>query len=217
MSREVLEWTHYNSREGEKKVLVIGDSIMWGSRSYIERALPKGLALTIVVSAHGVNEEQLLKSVPLLAMLNDKEYEAVYFNNGLHPRGQSADEYEANYERVVRELMREVCAKRWILGLSTPISNDQTALWEDDAPITEREKVSLREKNELVIEYNKRVRAISERLCVPCFDLYAVVEGRDELKTDPYHYNDEGRRIVGEAVCGRLIEEINKGKEKDDV
>jgi hypothetical protein len=209
MSREVLEWTHYNSREGEKKILVIGDSIMWGSHQYIESALPQGVALTIVATAHGVNEEQYVKSVSMLATLNDKEYEAVYFNNGLHPRGQSVSEYSKNYESALKRLMSEIPSKKWILGLSTPISSKQTKMWEDEAPITEKEIILLDEKNELVLLYNRCVKEISEKLGLPYFDAYSLAEGKDNLKTDPYHYNDEGKKLIGNAVCKRIMSEIN--------
>lgn len=208
MSREKLEWTHYESWEGDKKILVVGDSIIWGAHSYIEKLLDGKFGLTTVVSAHGVNEEQFLRSVSMLATLNDTYYEAVYFNNGLHPRGQTADEYAKNYEKVVAELMKAIPAGKWILGLSTPISNKQTDKWDNTVPITDKEKLSLKERNELVLEYNEKVREISAKLGVPCYDAYSLIESRDDLKIDPYHYNREGRELIAEAICECILKEI---------
>lgn len=208
MSRERLEWIHYESREGDKKILVVGDSIIWGAHSYIEKIIEGKFGLTTVVSAHGVNEEQFLKSVSMLATLNDSYYEAVYFNNGLHPRGQTADEYAKNYERCVAELIKAIPAGKWILGLSTPISNKQTDKWDNTAPITDKEKRSIEERNELVLEYNEKVREIADRLGLPCYDAYALVEGSDDMKIDPYHYNQEGRRLIAKGICDCILGEL---------
>ena len=209
MSREKLEWTHYESWEADRKVLFVGDSIIWGARSYIEKILPEGVGSTVLVTAHGVNEEQYLRSVSMLATLNDPYYEAVYFNNGLHPRGQTAEEYAENYERVVRELMKAIPAGKWILGLSTPISNKQTEIWDNSTPITEKEKISLNERNELVLEYNEKVKEIAQRLGVSCYDAYELIDGRDDLKTDPYHYNKEGRELIAKGICEAIVNVSN--------
>ena len=205
MSREKLEWTHYESWEGDKKVLLIGDSIIWGSHSYAEKILAEKFALTTVVSAHGVNEAQFFKSVSMLATLNDSSYEAVYFNNGLHTRGQTADEYAENYETVLTALMEAIPAKKWILGLSTPISNMQTDIWDNTAPITEQEIKSLKERNELVLAYNEKVKAIAQKKGLPYYDAYALAKDYNHLKIDPYHYNKEGRKLIAEGICGYIL------------
>ena len=205
MSKERLEWIHYESWEADKKVLFIGDSIIWGARSYIEKMLPECVGSTVVTTAHGVNDEQYSKSISMLATLNDTFYEAVYFNNGLHPRGQTAQEYAENYERVVVELMKAIPARKWILGLSTPISNCQTDIWDNTAPITEKEKISLKERNDLVLEYNEKVKEIAQRLGLPYYNAYGLLEGRDDLKTDPYHYNQEGKELIAKGICEAIM------------
>ena len=206
MSREELEWTHYESREGDKKVLMVGDSIIWGARSYSEKILQKKFGLTTVVSAHGVNEAQYLKSVPVLATLNDSFYEVVYFNNGLHTRGQTADEYAENYEKTLTALMEAIPAKKWILGLSTPISNMQTEIWDNTTPITDQEKRSLEELNDLALAYNEKVKEIALRKGLPYYDAYSLIRDRNDLKIDPYHYNQEGRKLIAEGICGFILQ-----------
>lgn len=206
MARERMEWTHYESWEGDRKVLAVGDSIVWGAHKYMESQLGE-LALTTVVSAHGVNEEQFQRSVAMLATLNDEEYEVVYFNNGLHTRGQTPSEYAANYEKTLRELMRLIPAKKWILGLSTPISNKQTDKWDNTTPISNQEYRTLEEANALVIEFNEKVKEIAEKLDLPYYDAYSLMADKNDLKIDPYHYNADGRRIFAEAVCKRILEE----------
>lgn len=211
MPREQIEWIHYRSGEGDKYVLVVGDSILWATHPQMESILSETpYAMTSITTAHGVNEEQLVRSVTMLAFLNNTGYEAVYFNNGLHTRGQSPEEYAENYERAVLALMKAIPAKKWILGLSTPISNVQTAQWENTAPISNQEIESLKERNELVLKYNEKVRGIAKKLGLPYYDAYAIVEGRDDLKTDAYHYNPEGCEIIAKGVLGCVLDELKK-------
>ena len=94
------------------------------------------------------------------------------------------------------------------MGLSTPISNKQTEIWDNTAPITEKEKISLKERNDLVLEYNEKVKEIAQRLGLPYYDAYGLVDGRDDLKTDPYHYNSEGKELIASGICGAVRDEL---------
>ena len=208
MVRESLEWVHYESWEGEKKVLLIGDSIVWGAHKYVDKYLPDGVASTTAVTAHGVNQEQLFDATLTLANLNDIKYEAVYFNNGLHTRGQSADEYEENYRKMIKRLMEAIPAKAWILGLSTPVTDSDDRGEGHSTPVTDGSKTPADEMNDLVIEYNKRVRKIADELGVFCFDAYSLMEDKKHMKIDIYHFNEEGREIYAKAVAEALISQI---------
>lgn len=210
MSREKMEWVHYESWEGEKNVLAIGDSIVWGAHRYMEERLLGEFGLTTLVCAHGVNEKQFYQCISTLATLNTSDFEVVYFNNGLHPRGQSADEYGENYEKVLSALMKVIPAKKWILGLSTPISNIHTAQWDNSAPITSEAAKTLKELNELVLEYNEKVKIIAEKFELPYYDAYALMDGRSDLKVDPYHYNQEGRKLIADGICDFILNELQK-------
>lgn len=208
MSKELMEWVHYESWKADRKILAIGDSIVWGAHKYLENVFTGEFGLTTVVCAHGVNEPQFFKSVSMLATLNDAEYEAVYFNNGLHPRGQSADEYAENYEATLLALMKAIPAKKWILGLSTPISSMQTDTWDNTAPITQSKIELLKDLNDLVLEYNEKVVAIAKKLDLPYYDAYALMQGKDDLKIDPYHYTPEGRKQIAEGIAACILAEI---------
>ena len=209
MRKEKLEWTHYESRDGDKKILAIGDSIIWGSHALIEQVLPEGYGLTTIATSDGVNEDNYVRCVSALATANDTYYEAVYFNNGLHIRGQNADEYEENYEKAVTELMKAIPAKKWILGLSTPIQGKPASNTDNEAPISNQDEKSIIALNAIIIEFNERVKKIAARLDLPCYDAYSFIEKRNDLKTDNYHYNLEGRQLIADAICKRIFEEIN--------
>ena len=208
MRKEKLEWTHYESRDGEKKILAVGDSIIWGSHAFIEEILPEGYGLTTIATSDGVNEENYVRCISALATANDTCYEVVYFNNGLHTRAQNADEYEKNYENAVTELMKVITAKKWILGLSTPIQGKPAPNRDNEAPISDQEENSIKARNAIIIEFNERVKKISAKLNLPYYDAYSFIEKRNDLKTDNYHYNEEGRRLIANAICERIFTEI---------
>ena len=210
MKREMLEWFHCEAWEGDKKVLLVGDSIIWGSHRMVEKLVPKGLAVTTVVTSLGVDEPRFVKGLDLFANIDDVEYELVYFNNGLHPHGQTADEYEQNYKKVVLELMKLIPSKKWMLGLSTPISEESGDPSEHSMPITDSDVSEIKKKNALVIEYNERVRKIADELGMEYYDAYTLMESKSALKTDPYHYNEEGRIFFAEAISNIIASNINK-------
>ena len=209
MRKEKLEWTHYESRDGEKKILAIGDSIIWGSHALMEAILPEGYGLTTIATSDGVNEENYVRCISALATANDTYYEAVYFNNGLHTRAQNADEYEKNYKRAITELMKVIPARKWILGLSTPIQGKPASNTDNEAPISDEEDKSIKARNAIIIEFNERVKKIAAELNLPCYDAYSFIESRSDLKIDNYHYNPEGRKMIAEAICERIFTEIN--------
>ncbi len=209
MKREMLEWFHCESWEGDKKVLLVGDSIVWGSHKMVEQILPDGIAVTTIVTSLGVDEARFVKGLDLFANIDEKEYAIVYFNNGLHPHGQTADEYEKNYKKVIIELMKLIPSKKWILGLSTPISEDPNDPTDHSAPITDGNESPLKKKNDLVIEYNKRVRKIADELGVEYYDAYALMEDKTALKIDPYHYNEEGRRFFAQALSDVIVANLD--------
>ena len=59
-----------------------------------------------------------------------------------------------------------------------------------------------------MLEYNEKVKEIAQRLGLPYYDAYGLVEGRDDLKTDPYHYNKEGRELIAKGICGFVLNEL---------
>ena len=56
--------------------------------------------------------------------------------------------------------------------------------------------------------WNEKVKEIAQRLGLPCYDAYGLVDGRDDLKTDPYHYNSEGKELIASGICGAVRDEL---------
>ena len=62
----------------------------------------------------------------------------------------------------------------------------------------------LEDSNRLVRIYNEQVRAIAQEESLPYFDAYDLMAPHADKKTDPYHYDPQGRRIFGDAVAEQL-------------
>ncbi len=208
MPNERIEWTFTWNEDADTdkpRCLAIGDSIIWGSKGDAYKALNGKITLSTFATSKGVDSPYLLEEIKLFCKQSDFRFEAVYFNNGLHTHGQSPKEYGENYERILSELRSLLPSAKFILGLSTPISEvlgDPTA---HAAPITAGERENLLELDRNVLAYNQEVLAIAEKENLPVFDAYSLMKHHADKKKDPYHYNDEGRQIFGSAVAEQLL------------
>ena len=210
---EAKEWTRIWSEDAhtdKPRVLLIGDSIVCGIQDYVIKMLKDGYTATAISTSRGVDTELFTKQIAIYAQADGSRYEAVYFNNGLHVHEQTPDEYERNYKARLTELMSIISCDRWIIGLSTPITVSPKDPSVTETPIDVRGDLPLDKKNDTVIEFNKRATRIASELGLETFDAYSVLVGRSDLKTDSYHYNDEGRRLLAEAVAAKLNEGLGK-------
>lgn len=209
MPNEKIEWSYGWNEDADtekNRCLLIGDSIVWGSRTDVRKALPEKLTLSTFATSKGVDSPYLVEEIALFCRQSGSRFDAVYFNNGLHPHGQAPEEYGKNYRHVLSRLRALLPNAKWLLGLSTPIS------WEiggdpasHSAPIEAKRREELEEADRLVRVYNEQVRAIAREEDLPCFDAYTLMACHADQKTDPYHYDPQGRRIFGSAVAEQLL------------
>ncbi|MBQ8344722.1 MAG: SGNH/GDSL hydrolase family protein [Clostridia bacterium] len=204
MANESIEWTNCWREKADrdtKRILLVGDSIIWGAKSFVSKALPDHLAMTAIATSKGVDDPYYVAEIDLLCKQEGYAYEAVYFNNGLHTHGQSPKEYACNYRTALNTLREQIPNAVWILGLSTPIAINPSSGADHDTPITAQDRLEIKEKNDLVLAYNQEVRAIADELSLPCFDAYKLLEEKHAWKTDSYHYNEDGRSYLGRAIA----------------
>ena len=212
MANEKIEWTFTWNEDADtdkRRCLIVGDSIVWGSRGDVYSALTEEITLSTFATSKGVDSPYLFEELSLFCRQSDLRFEAVYFNNGLHTHGQTPEEYGKNYRLVLSALRALLPSAKFMLGLSTPISEvmgDPTA---HAAPITVEERSRLLEMDLGVRAYNQEVLAIASEEGLPVFDAYSHMLPHNDQKKDPYHYNEEGRRIFGSAVAEQLLSLCN--------
>lgn len=206
---EAIGWMKHELRVTDRKLpklLMIGDSIVWGAHEYFGDTLDKYFDVTTFVSSMGVNGTRLTETLIELAKMSGVKYDAVFFNNGLHNHGQTVEEYTQNYKQTVDELTGYFSDAVWVLGLSTKVSDNSVSGEEHETPITRQERLDNEKQNALVIEYNKSVKAIAKEKNIPVFDAYSLLEDKDEWKADCYHYNSEGKEFFARALYQKILE-----------
>ena len=199
---ERIEWTRIWREDADretKRVLLVGDSIIDGSKGKIQKYLPQGYAITSIATSKGVDDPFFIKEIDLLCAQEDYRYAAVYFNNGLHFHGQTPEVYAANYRAALEQLRKMLPDTPVMLGLSTPLTEGHGNPGEHETPIT------LRDTNDTVVAYNQQVRALAAELNLPCFDAYGLMEPHPELKRDDgTHFSDEGNELLGAEIANAI-------------
>lgn len=209
---ERIEWTRCWREDADRdriRVLLIGDSVVEGIKHEVYNALPGGVATTVIATSKGVNNSFFTEEIKLFCRQEPCDYRVAYFNNGLHPHGQSPEEYAKNYRAALEELRRSLpCVRTWILGLSTPITRRGGDGSDHDTPITDADPCNLDQKDALVCQYNREVVKIAAASGLEVLDAYTLLVGHPEYKTDGYHYNAEGKALLGRAVAQKITEAL---------
>ena len=190
------DWGFVEDDPALPRVLLIGDSI---SRSYTAtvRNELKGVANVHRAPANCGPASSIAKNFanwqPDLVKKEFKRWDVIYFNAGIHDRGQSPEDYEKNLREVVRILKGQGAVL--IFARTTPCGDKPNAkeLWE---------------------QYNAIAEKVMAENGIPVDDLDSAVKDRlDELQADDHvHYKQEGIELLGKhaaAAIRKVVEELN--------
>ncbi len=204
---EDIEWSNVwreKVNSGLPRVLLIGDSIVDGSKRLVGKVLGDRAAISAFTTSKALDNPHYLEEIDLLMAQEQYAYTAVYFNNGLHAGGLKSEEYARYYAAAVRFLQEKLPSARIVLGLSTPVTRSQADPGATDAPITSRMQYA--EADATIRAYNMQVRALAEELSLSYLDAYACVDGKTEWRTpDGFHYTPEGYQHLAEQIASVLL------------
>lgn len=209
MPNERIEWTRCWREDADldkKRFLLIGDSMIDGSKGNIYKALPDDIATTAVITSKGVDSEFFTKEIELFCMQENFDYEVVYFNNGIHAHDQSPEEYDQNYRRALKTLMSKIPKAKWILGLCTPVTPHLSSGELYEAPVTLDLAKGFDPVCTRILMYNQKVEKIAKDFGVEIFDAYSLLADKPELKVDTCHLNEVGRDLFGKAIAKKMME-----------
>ncbi len=193
--REKYEWSNIwwdcANDDSLPRVLLIGDSISCGYSPKVTKLLAGKAHVDRLGTSRSINDPVLLKETAM--MLEEYDYAAIHFNNGLHGFHLEGPAYAAALGEYVRLLQK--------LGGGAPL------IWASSTPITERDHVDvLAENNEKVTARNALAAEIMKAQEIPTSDLYQVVVGKPELRSeDGYHYNGQGYDVLAKAVADAVL------------
>ncbi len=171
------------------RVLLIGDSVTVGYSAGVIKQLEGIAHVDRLGNSRNILDPIHLKETRTL--LEEGQYAVIHFNNGLHGFHLSVEQYAQGLRDYVA-LLRE-------LAPGVPL------IWGSSTPITVKEHPEqLAPNNDVVVARNAAAAEIMNELGILTNDLYALVVGKPELRSDTHHYNEVGRAEQAEAVAGAL-------------
>lgn len=194
-NRENKEWSNMwwenADKPNENRILLIGDSITNGYRSYVQSNLPE-FSVDMLATSKALDDVMLFKELEYMFL--QYEYKIIHFNNGLHGWHLQNEQYKTSYEKLIEFLKILSSNSVIVLVTSTPVTKI--------GQITELDM----EKNDIVKERNKIVRGLADKYSLAINDLYNNMIEKPELRADDgYHYID-----IGKEYQGKIVSEVIK-------
>jgi len=193
MELETYEWSHFwweRSEVKEGRLLISGDSICHGYTDIV-RSRMQPIPVDSLSTSFSLDNPGLIQQLSLFLENTGLKYSAIHFNNGLHGKHITTEQYKELYTKTAEYLVKHANGARIILALSTPV--------------TENDKIHYQKFNNDVIERNDVVNEIAKNYGLEVDDLYSVVDGKAEIQTgDGYHFLREGYELLSDAVCSYI-------------
>jgi len=189
--------------EGPETILLIGNSICNGYKSYTGKAL-KGYRVLAWVSPFHLLQNGLYADMK--KVMKDERIVLVHFNNGLHGWEKGVipeDKYEFILQSFIDSVKIFSGGAKLIWASTTPITSLQTA---------EKKDVELdAENNPTIVLRNKKANKLMRHNHIPVNDLYTVCAKNLQMsRGDKFHWNNEMYQILGKQVGSEILKEINK-------
>jgi hypothetical protein len=190
-------WWQEAPQQNIKRVLLVGDSISRAYRPHVNEQLKGEIYVDQLSSSRALDNPAFLMELDYMLKLNENNYQVIHFNNGLHGKHLSADQYEHHLEKVIQHIIAQIDAKKMILAFSTPVTIY-------DVPTELDSKV-----NHIVIDRNKAMERLAHKYQLQINDLYTPMLGKSEYRVnDGYHYNALGDKALAEIVVSSILKGI---------
>ena len=201
VAREPIEWIRLWLPNVDKKnlpqVLLLGDSI---TQAYYENVAAdlKGKAYVgYLTSSLSVGDPMLPRQIALV--LKNYSFDAIHFNNGLHGKDYSEQEYARYFPQFVKTIQSNARGAKLIWTSSTPVRRGKDM--SEFAPFTTR-----------VIARNKIAADYVRKMGIPIDDLCSAVVDHPEyyLGVDGTHPNPQGRAAEARDVSASILSVLAK-------
>ena len=196
---EDIEWSHTwitgTNKTDLPHVLIIGDSHVEGYYPSVEKALD-GIAYPCkFTTSKSMGDPILLEQ--LEEVLKHHHFDVISFNNGLHGRGYTAEEYAAVIPDVYKLLSKYGNPKiQWV---NTTAERDHLNLQITDA------------FNANVVKRNQYVEAFAGKKNIPVIDNYSLSIAHPEFyRSDGVHFIPEGIAAESNNVTQGILMLLKK-------
>ena len=191
--KEPIEWSRTWAPSTDKsdlpRVLIIGDSHVERYYPLVAKKLEGAAYCAKLATSKSLGDPVLLEEIDL--MLRQYDFSVISFNNGLHGKGYSEEQYGAFVPRVFALFRKRSKAK---------------VIWVNTTPVRKRGKLSeFGEFTLRVRERNRIVREYAEAHGIPIVDLFSLGERHEEYYTDDgVHFNSLGVEAEAERVAAAI-------------
>lgn len=202
--REYIEWCDIRVEAAcenpKPRALLIGDSITHSYYPYVQKQIAERYACARIASSKCIADPTFFKELALV--LEEYDFSAIHFNNGLHGWDYNEAMYESGLARAVDMLLAHCGTSDLIWGSTTPI-------WKSD------ESKTLDVKTDRVIERNKLAAALVVDRGIRINDLFSAVIDRPELfSKDGIHFLDTGQIVLGRCVAQAILNNTDDSTEQ---
>ncbi len=197
---EEYEWCNFwfdrANDQTRRRILLVGDSITNSYRHSLTQSLGYEYCVDMIASSRSIDNPIIQNELDYMLKMNGFDYECIHFNNGLHGWHLSVNEYEKHYEKVIRYIQK-IYHNKLIIALTTPMT-----VAGDVKAISEKYNPKVIERNQAVSSLCKKYNFILNDLYTPCY-------GKSEYRiSDGYHYNEIGRKALGDIVAKVVLKTI---------
>ena len=183
-------WVVNADKDTRPRVLLVGDSIVNGYYSAVEKQLGGKASCARYATSKFLTHPDFHAELSLL--LKRYAFDVVHINNGLHGWKYTEDEYRKGLHDVLAMLQRESPDSRIIWCMTTPTR-------------TGGDLSQFNDRNARVIERNRIALEVMTTKRIPMNDLYAAMEKHPEFYAgDGTHYNNHGKAAQAEQVAAAV-------------
>ena len=203
--KEPIEWSHTwipaTDKHDLPRVLLIGDSHVERYYPLVARQL-QGLAYCAkLTTSKSLGDPILPDEIGLI--LKQYDFDIIAFNNGLHGKGYTEEQY-GKYIPLIFDLFKRQSKAKVIWVNTTPVRKRGNLAEFDD--FTGR----VRKRNRLVEKY-------ATEHGIPIVDLFSLGQQHEEYYTgDGVHFNPDGVAAEADRVAGKIKELLPESRTKSD-
>ena len=193
-------YKHTDAPESDlPRVLLIGDSILNGYRSYVVKQLEGEVIVDAWVNPHYQSEEfnKLLADV-----LEQDTYDVIHFNIGLHGWAEGRIK-PGTFKPLTRAMVQVMKDKQPQAQL----------IWASSTPVTVKGSPQELhpEINPIIVEHNRLAAEVMDEMKVPVSDFYGLlVDQRKLARGDSFHWNSTAYQQLSDQAVKTLRQAIQK-------
>ena len=182
------------------RVLLIGDSISIYYAPFVKELLA-GKA-EVVHSGHAEGTRFGLKNLPRMLAQSGGKWDIIHFNWGLHDvkdhKVVPIEEYEKNLRDLVKQL--KATGAKLVWATTTPVGAHRGGNAGD-------------RQDKDVVAYNEVALKIMQENSIPIDDLYAAAKPTlaDIQKPDEVHFTDDGSKLLAKSVAESILAAVTAG------